>query len=117
MSKSWRKPSSIFKAGHPYYPPRVPGAHGGRLPRRFDNTKLHNAELRIFREIERERDGELSADQLIHARNAARFGALAEDLFYRAKKYGAAIDPIHYSTVYATLVNSMNREMEALSQW
>jgi hypothetical protein len=52
---------------------------------------------------------------LIHARNAARLGALAEDLFERAKR-NAQIDPLTYSATYATLVNSQQREMELLNE-
>jgi hypothetical protein len=106
--------STTFKVGHKYHPPKVPYA-GCRLPPRSNKKKLANIERRIFLAIERERDGELTADQLIHARNAARLGALAEDLFERAK-HNAQIDPLTYSTTYATLVNSQAREMEALNE-
>jgi hypothetical protein len=106
--------ATSWKKGHPYYPPRVPYDRS-RLPPRSNKKKLSNMERRIFRAIERERDGELSADQLIHARNAARLGALAEDLFERAKR-NAQIDPLTYSTTYATLVNSQQREMELLNE-
>jgi hypothetical protein len=106
--------ATTFKVGHKYYPPKVPYDRS-RLPPRSNKKKLHNIERRLFRAIERERDGELSADQLIHARNAARLGALAEDLFERAKR-NAQIDPLIYSTTYATLVNSQQREMELLNE-
>jgi hypothetical protein len=106
--------ATSFKVGHKYHAPKVPYDRS-RLPPRSNKKKLHNIERRIFRALERERDGELSADQLIHARNAARLGALAEDLFERAKR-NAQIDPLTYSTTYATLVNSQQREMELLDQ-
>src|SRR5258708_22571373 len=96
--------ATSWKVGHKYYPPKDPTAR--RLGNRSNEKTLHSIEQRIFRAINRERDGELSADQLIHARNAARLGALAEDLFERAKRGrndGTAIDPLTYSTVYATL--------------
>jgi hypothetical protein len=105
--------ATSWKKGHPYFPPRQPYDRS-RLPPRSNKKKLHNIERRLFRAIERERDGELNADQLIHARNAARLGALAEDLFERAKR-NAEIDPVYYSTTYATLVNSQQREMELLN--
>ena len=49
----------------------------------------------------------------------ARLGALAEDLFERAKRGrndGTTIDPLTYSTVYATLVHRQQLEMEALNE-
>ena len=106
--------ATTFKVGHKYHAPRAPYDRS-RLPPRSNKKKLHNIERRIFRAIERERDGELSADQLIHARNAARLGALAEDLFERAKR-NAQIDPLTYGATYATLINSQMREMEALNE-
>ena len=108
---------NAFKKGHPYYPPKVP-YKAGRLPPRSNKWKLASIEKRIFRTIELERDGEMTADQIIHAKNAARLGALAEDLFNRANRHSgssAAIDPIAYSNTYATLVNAQSREIEALN--
>jgi hypothetical protein len=106
--------ATSFKVGHKYHAPKVPYDRS-RLPPRSNKKKLHNIERRIFRAIERERDGELSADQLIHARNAARLGALAEDLFERAKR-NAQIDPLTYSMTYAALVHRQQREMELLNE-
>jgi hypothetical protein len=106
--------ATTFKVGHKYFAPKVPYDRS-RLPPRSNKKKLHNIERRLFRAIERERDGEMSADQLIHARNAARLGALAEDLFERAKR-NAQIDPLTSAQTYATLVNSQQREMELLNE-
>jgi hypothetical protein len=106
--------ATTFKVGHKYHPPKVPYVHG-RLPPRSNRKKLQNIERRIFRAIERERDGELSADQLIHARNAARLGALAEDLFERAKR-NELIDPLAYDATYAALIHRQQIAMELLNQ-
>jgi hypothetical protein len=108
--------ATSFKVGHKFHPPKDPTAR--RLGNRSNEKTLHTIEQRIFRAINRERDGALSADQLIHARNAARLGALAEDLFERAKRGRgeAPVDPLTYSTAYATLVNAQQREMELLNQ-
>ena len=65
--------ATSFKAGHKYHPPKLPYDRS-RLPPRSAKKKLSNIERRIFRAIERERDGELSADQLnsCKKRGAAR---------------------------------------------
>jgi hypothetical protein len=106
--------ATTFKVGHKYHAPKQPYDRS-RLPPRSNKKKLHNIERRLFRAIERERDGELSADQVIHARNAARLGALAEDLFERAKR-NAQIDPVYYSERYMMLVHRQQVAMDKLNE-
>ncbi|MGC1662514.1 hypothetical protein [Bradyrhizobium sp.] len=106
--------ATSFKVGHKYHAPKVPYDRS-RLPPRSNKKKLHNIERRIFRALERDRDGELSADQLIHARNAARLGALAEDLFERAKR-NEQIDPLAYDATYAALIHRQQIAMELLNE-
>jgi hypothetical protein len=106
--------ATSFKVGHKYYPPKVPYDRS-RLSPRSSNKTLHTREQKLFRAIQRERDGELSADQLIHARNAARLGALAEDLYERAKR-NPQIDPVYYSERYMMLVHRQQVAMDKLNE-
>jgi hypothetical protein len=90
-----------FQKGHPFYPPKP-------VKRQHRAKSLQTIARQLFRAIERERDGELTADQRIHAENAARLGALAQDMFDSGKQ-------VNLETLNK-LIKSQQREMELLNE-
>jgi hypothetical protein len=93
-----------YQPGHPHYP-------RWRVGSRSQATVFKRRSAKILREIMDERDNELSATQLIHARNAADLGAAIMELNDK-RKAGEFVDPISVSN----LVNAQRRSLEELDR-
>lgn len=68
-----------FQKGHPHYPPKPVKPNHRR-------KNLQTIAKALLRAIEEESGGELTVQQRIHAENAARLGALAQDMFNSGKQ-------------------------------
>lgn len=90
-----------FQKGHPFYPPKPVKPNHRR-------KNLQTIAKQLFREIEDEAGGELTVQQRIHAQNAARLGALAQDMFNSGKA-------VNLETLNK-LIKSQQHELELMNE-
>jgi hypothetical protein len=90
-----------FQKGHPLYPPKP-------VTRHHRQKSLQAIAKQLFRAIEEESGGELTVQQRIHAENAAKLGALAQDMFDSGKQ-------VNLETLNK-LIKSQQHELELMNE-
>jgi hypothetical protein len=90
-----------FQKGHPHYPPKPP-------KKKQHQKSLQAIAKSLLRAIEEESGGELTVQQRIHAANAARLGALAQQMFNSDKQIN--------QEMYDRLIKRQAHELELMNE-
>ena len=90
-----------FQKGHPFYPPKP-------VTRQARHKSLQTIARQLLRAIEEESGGELTVQQRIHAANAARLSALAQQMFDSGKQ-------VNHETLNK-LIKSQQHELELMNE-
>lgn len=94
------KIGSRFQKGHPFFPPKPP-------TRKQHQKSLQAIAKALLRAFEQESGGELTVQQRIHAANAARLGALAQQMFDSDKQINQEL--------YDRLIKRQAHELELMN--
>jgi hypothetical protein len=90
-----------FQKGHPFYPPKPP-------TRKQHQKSLQAIAKAKLRAIEEENGGKLTVQQRIHAENAARLAALAQQMFDSDKQVNLEM--------HDRLLKRQQRELELMNE-